>query len=111
MTDQRLQRLTEQIRDAGVPIDGLSGTGPGVRIDFRPEATPAQRTQAAGMVAAFNWAPRRPRALADVTAAVQALSTADRNLLLSALAAEFLRQHPEFATRLGVNVPGDEVIP
>jgi len=47
--------LDTQIRDAGVPIDGVSDRGDGTyRVDFRPEATPAQRSQAAAIAAAFD---------------------------------------------------------
>lgn len=47
--------LDEKLKAAGIPFDGISG-GPGsVRVDYQPEATPAQRTQGAAIIAAFDW--------------------------------------------------------
>lgn len=39
------------------PIDGVSGGPGGVRIDYRPEATPQQRAAADAVLAAFDWSP------------------------------------------------------
>lgn len=50
-----LSTLHSSIRNAGIPIDGVSGSSAGVRIDYQASATPAQRTQAAAIVAAFDW--------------------------------------------------------
>lgn len=39
------------------PIDGVSGSQGGVRIDFRPEATAQQRADAQAVLASFDWSP------------------------------------------------------
>lgn len=48
-------RLDQAIRAAGIPIDGVSGVQGNIRIDFKPEATAQQRTDAQAIVAAFDW--------------------------------------------------------
>lgn len=51
------ERLDLALRSVGVPIDGVSigdlNDRSTWRVDFRPEATPAQRAQAVAIVAAF----------------------------------------------------------
>lgn len=63
MLNYRLLKLDQEVRAAGIPIDGVSGTGEispdgqlaeGVRIDFREDATPTQRTQAISIMAAHT---------------------------------------------------------
>lgn len=44
-------KLTRELTQAGIPIDGCSSDG---RIDFKPEATAQQRTLAAQILAAHN---------------------------------------------------------
>jgi hypothetical protein len=46
--------LDRQLRDAAIPIHGVSENGESFVVDFMDEATEAQRTQAAAIVAAFN---------------------------------------------------------
>jgi len=63
-----------------------------------------------------QWVPytfprRRPRAFADIRADIQALSAGDRQNLLAAMAAEFLREHPAVARRIGLGFDGDEPVP
>ena len=55
----------QALLDAGVPCDGVSGTGPTCRIDFQPSATQAQRNAAKAARSTFDWAeptPVKPRA-------------------------------------------------
>jgi hypothetical protein len=51
---------------------------------------------------------RKARQLAVLAQEIAALTVADRNKLLTAIAAEFLQGHPQFAKSLGLNVEGDE---
>ncbi len=44
-------KLTRELEQAGIPIDGCSSNG---RIDFKPEATQQQRDQAAAILAAHD---------------------------------------------------------
>lgn len=47
--------LHNQLTTAGIPIEGVADNGDGTyRVDYMTAATPAQKTQAAGIVAAFN---------------------------------------------------------
>lgn len=103
-----LTRLDEIIKEAGIPIFGLRGVQGDVKIDFNPSATVQQRTDAAAIVASFDWTPRRKRAYLNLINDIAALSAADRNKLLAAVAADFLRRFPRFAQRLSINVDGDE---
>jgi len=112
MTLSRLAALDKQIRDAGVPIDGVSRSPAGVvRIDFRPTATAPQQALAASLAAAFDFTPRRPRMHTALMTDIAALSSADRNTLLHAVLADFLRNHPTFAAQFGLSLVGDEVVP
>lgn len=46
-----VEKLDAELRAAGIPIDGCSSTG---QIDYRPEATQAQRDQGAAILAAHD---------------------------------------------------------
>lgn len=37
-----LEKFDQELRKLGIPIHGISGTGPDCRIDFKDEATPEQ---------------------------------------------------------------------
>lgn len=47
--------LDAQLRAAGIPVNGVIGAGASASIDYKPEATAAQRTQGASILAAFDW--------------------------------------------------------
>ena len=47
-------KLYNELIAAGIPVDGCSSDG---RIDFKPEATPEQRQQAAAILAAHDPTP------------------------------------------------------
>jgi hypothetical protein len=51
--DQRATEITIAILDAGIPIHGVAVDGSEYRIDFKPEATPEQRQQAADIADAM----------------------------------------------------------
>lgn len=107
-----LDRLYRQIRGAGIPIDGVSGiSSTTYRIDFRPEATAPQRAQANSIAQTFDWRRRRNRPYNDLVADINALSVADRQRLINLVLADFLREHPNFAIRFGINVDGEEPEP
>ena len=56
-------KLDAELKSAGIPIDGCSSNG---RVDFRPEATEAQRLQAEAIVAAHNPADTRQQRFAKL---------------------------------------------
>lgn len=70
-----LSKLDAELRAAGIPIDGVSGTTVG-RIDYRPEATREQRKQAAAILAAhdpYDYAAERRKEYPSCDALVVAL--------------------------------------
>ena len=105
-----IERLHQQIAATGIPIVGVSGSGPNVRIDFAPEATPQQRSQAAQIAAQFDWRPRQPRASAAILADIQALSPAESQKLIVRLLRDRILEQPFWAIEQGVNVAGDEPV-
>lgn len=55
--------LDKKIRDAGIPIHGVTDNGDGTyRVDFKEEATAQQRSDAAAIVAGFDdwWEAGQP---------------------------------------------------
>ena len=53
-----LSDLHSAVIAAGIPIDGVADLGGGqYRIDFKPEATNNQRTQAAAIASSFDMSP------------------------------------------------------
>lgn len=107
MTTERLATLSRALADAGVPIHGVAdGDPPTVR--FRDEATVAQRTQAAEIVAAFDMRPRKPRPAADIVAALEAMKPKDWERVQKLVAADVLRRHPRLARSIGIELDGDE---
>lgn len=111
--DRLMVKIGEAIRQAGIPINGLRETAPGVfGIDFRPEATSAQRTQAQTILTNFDRRARRPRSIAALVADINAMTVANRNILLVAVLAQILQRDPQFAIRAGFPaLVGDEVDP
>lgn len=70
-----LSKLDVELRVAGIPIDGVSGTKIG-RIDFRPEVTPEQREQAAAILAAhdpYDYASERAKEYPSIAEVMVAL--------------------------------------
>lgn len=121
-----LDRLQAQMKTAGIPLTGISprqpegdetphfvdrGQGFFVELHFGPSATAPQRALAAQILAAFSFERRRPRSRASLMADVQALTAAQRNQLVAAMAVDFLQREPDFAQKLGINLDGDEVAP
>lgn len=55
---ERLLALQAQLEQAGIPIEGVAlieTSPPTTRVHFAPTATAQQRTQADGIIAAFDW--------------------------------------------------------
>ena len=49
------ERLILTLAAAGVPVDTVTGDGPGVVVTYQAWATEAQRAAGAAVVAAFDW--------------------------------------------------------
>jgi hypothetical protein len=121
-----LDRLQTQIRAANIPLTGVTprqplpgqpahftdnGQGFFIELHFSDSATSPQRAQAATILAGFSFEKRKQRTRAALLADVQALSAQQRNLLLNAVAVDFLQREPEFARRIGIGIDGDEIDP
>lgn len=121
-----LDRLNEALRATGAPFGGASprpaqqgqtvhftenGIGYFVELHIPASATPAQRQQLANVLSSFNFAVRRTRSRADLLAAVQALTNAQRSLLIAAVITDFLIDEPSYVRKLGINLEGDETDP
>lgn len=120
MISGTLGKFHKAVVAAGIPIDGVSdfGSGPIITrytIQFRLEATQAQRQDAEQLKAAFDWRPRRLKEPGDLRAEVKALNQVDLNKLTDADKIERLVERlfiePDFGRRHGVSIEGDEVNP
>lgn len=115
MAEPRVAVFDALLKTNNIPIHGVSGHGPGCRIDFKDEATAAQQAQAAALAASFDWQRRRNRPDAAIANDIRNLSAPQRQQLNTAvlleLAVDFLKAHPRFAENLGIAVSGDELDP
>jgi hypothetical protein len=103
------ERLHDELTRQAIPIVGVSEVPR--RIDYADAATVAQRVQGNTLLGTWDWSPRRPRKLADLITAINALAAADRQKLLTAAAAELLQRYPRLAIGLGITLDGDELDP
>lgn len=108
----RLTELHESLLRAGLPVVGVALVEPTppvkVRLDFAAEATAEQRAEAEARAASFDWRKRQPRPLADLVADLERLPPAERQRLVDLVLAETLRGRPDFASRHGIALEGDE---
>jgi hypothetical protein len=86
-------------------------TGTLLAPDVSFTSSPLSTASINAVIAAFDWSPRRPRAISNLAADITALSASDRNKLQIAIAAKFLQDNPRFARALSIAVDGDEVAP
>ena len=86
----RMMDLDVAIREAGIPLSGVNGDGPGAKINFGPDATPAQKKLARDMLAAFDWTEKATPTKAEVRTAVAAMTDARRQALFAEAVAEMI---------------------
>lgn len=58
LPEQMAVRIKWTLLDAGIPVCAVSVTAPrrdGVRVEYKPNTTPAQKVLADQMVAIFDW--------------------------------------------------------
>lgn len=108
MTLAGLSQLDIKLREAGIPIHGVSGGAPPV-VNYKPEATQAQRDAGDAMAASF--VPRRLRSIDAIATSIEAVIPpsergALRNAILRRLEANYVQEHPEYFAAYGVL--GDE---
>lgn len=113
----RFAALAKALRAAGLldPVNGpLTGMdlAPAevrkVRLYFALDATAEQRVTVQTFVRDWDFAPRRPRTIADIMTDLAALPPADLvHLQLRDLAIR-LQARPNMAREIGLNIDGDE---
>lgn len=100
----RLSELHETLSEIA-PIHGVDINK---KISFKSTATSQQKTDAQAIADAWDFTEKIPKALNNIITEIQGLSVSDRTKLMTAIAADFLRQHPRFAEKLGITISGDE---
>jgi hypothetical protein len=98
-----------KVNGENFPRCGVSAGAESVTVEFPDDVDEA--AVRAAVSAHVPPVPRRQKGLAALLTEIQSLTTADRNKLLAAMAAEFLRERPAFARKLGINLDGDEPSP
>jgi hypothetical protein len=108
----RVAELHQGLLQAGLPVVGVAlvdATPPAkVRIDFAADATAEQRARAEAIAAGFDWRKRNARPLDALVRDVERLPPNDRQRLVDLVLAETLQSRPDFATRNGIALEGDE---
>lgn len=116
----RVAILDGLLKDAGIPIDGISvndinAVPPLVTVQYRPEATAEQIALGNQMRDNFDWRRRRALGRGTVVTAVNNLTAGQRAVIDAHMRAEHLRNNPQLAaviaTAVGVPLPVDEVDP
>lgn len=115
----RLSAFDAALKRAGIPISGVSHVGPAyadVTINFLPEATAEQQTQAEEMrTVSFDWRPRRALTRTQIVSGITALTTAQQNALLRHVLAHIARGNlgelVDIVETTGLPLAVDEVIP
>jgi hypothetical protein len=115
----RITVLDQTLRSAGIPIDGVSSSGPpypaGVTIQYLPAATVEQRAAGTQIKETFDYRPRRSLTRAAIVTQIAALTTAQQTQLLRHLLAFLLRSNDSEAgdilTASGLPVAVDEIDP
>jgi hypothetical protein len=79
-----------------------------VKLFMQPSATETERGQAQAFVDSWDWRKRRKRPLAQIMNDIQALTAADRQKLFAATTAWLIRNEPDFAKRVNLNIEGEE---
>jgi hypothetical protein len=98
-------RFHEYLRDAGIPINGVSDHGEGdIRIHFREDATDEQRARANALKHAFDWRARRLKTLEEIDQVLQLLPPESLLPLLRRALALQLRTFPDLARQLQIDV-------
>lgn len=95
-------RFTHFLESQGIPVHGVSGSDENARIDFKIEATPAQRAAALAARTGFDWSVKELRDPSEIELDVPQLTAEQRQAVISKMIAEFLWHHPRLAESLGI---------
>ena len=110
-------KLANRLLALGIPAFGINGRMvDGVQesyINYRPEATPAQRTQGDALLAAADKRERVQKTMAVLESEYDALTAQQKGILDLAMrrlaVLERLQARPAFARDLGIALDGDEL--
>lgn len=106
--------LHNALTEAGIPVVSVSQTDPVVRtatIQFAPEATAEQQTQAQTILNTLDFRERRPKDWDALRTALLNLAQADRNKLILLAVMDLLRRRPDLARTIeGLSLDGDEPV-
>lgn len=97
-------RFTDHIKSLGIPVDGVSGEGPGCRIDLPAEATAEQRETARAAARIFDWNPREQKHPKEILLEVPKLTDEQRRLVLDRIIADYLADRFSLAADVGINL-------
>lgn len=95
----RFVDFDKALRKANIPIHGVSGNGPLIRIDFKDEATEQQRNQARTLAQSFDWNEKQPRQRSAIAQDIRTTPQAIENIL-----AELLLLNPDLADKVGISI-------
>lgn len=116
----RVSILDGLMREAGIPIDGISvvninATPPVVNVQYKATATQEQIDLGNQMLAQFDWRKRRPLDRNTVVTALQNLTSQQQNSIIRHMVCEYLSNNPALAAKinaaLGTALTVDEVDP
>ena len=108
--EKRFADLAEAVKATTPNISCMGYVPPrGIDVFYTVAATQAEKDSVDALVASWDWALRRPKSYAALMSEINLLSASDTRKLLNAIMADFLRNHPAFATRFSISLVGDEL--
>lgn len=119
MALSRLTVLDLTLRDAGIPIDGVSDNGPpypdGITVQYKTEATQEQINAGEAIVDGFDYRPRQDLTPGAIATQIASLTVAQevalrRRILARVLLGNQIDAQDIIAT-LGIPLAVDEVVP
>lgn len=119
-SSQRAGILDGLLREAGIPIDGVSvvdvnATPPVVNIQYKASATQEQIDLGNQMLAQFDWRKRRALDRNTVVTVLQNLTSQQQNAIIRHVVCDALSNNPALAAKinsaLGTALTVDEVDP
>ena len=97
-----LTRFSMRLQSLGIPFHGVRTVNSQPFIDFKPEATLAQRDQAFAALRAFDFTERELKSRQELFQEVRALSGMDRTAILDHIIADYLQANPERMAEVGL---------
>ena len=103
-----IEQLHKQMGDAGLSVISVSQGSLGVKFQLADSATDGEKSIAQALVDSFDMTPRRNRPGNVLRTAISNLTPLQRSKLIDVILLRELRRNPEFMTKVGINIPGDE---